>query len=93
MKINIIEINKNLFDVNIEDKVKTTHTIELDDTYHLKLSTGKLEKKQLILLSIQFLLIREPNTAILSSFELQLISTYFTEFENEIIVKIKELEK
>ena len=77
MKINIIEINKNLFDVNIEDKVETTHTIELDDTYHLKLTKGKLEKKQLILLSVQFLLTREPNTAILSSFELQLISTYF----------------
>ena len=44
MKINIIEINKNLFDVNIEDKVETTHTIELDDTYHLKLTKGKLEK-------------------------------------------------
>ena len=86
MKINIIEINKNLFDVNIEDKVETTHTIELDDTYHLKLTKGKLEKKQLILLSIQFLLKREPNTAILSSFELKLISTYFPEFENEIIV-------
>ena len=77
----------------IRDRVKTTHTIELDDTYLLKLSKGKLEKKQLILLSIQFLLIREPNTAILSSFELQLISTYFPEFENEIIVKIKELQK
>ena len=93
MKINITEINKNLFDVNIEDKVETTHTIELDDTYHLKLTKGKLEKKQLILLSIQFLLKREPNSAILSSFELQLISTYFPEFENEIIVKIKELQK
>ena len=93
MRINIIEINKNLFDINIKDKVETSHTIELDDTYYLKLTKGKLEKKQLILLSIQFLLLREPNTAILSSFKLQLISTYFPEFENELIVKIEESKK
>ena len=93
MRIDIVEINHNLFDVNIVDKVETSHRIELDDDYHQELSKGKLQKKQLILFSIEFLLSREPNTAILSSFKLQLINSYFSEFENEIIVKIEESQK
>lgn len=93
MRIDIVEINHDLFDVSIIDKVETSHRIELDDDYYQKLSKGKLRKKQLILFSIKFLLSREPNTAILSFFKLQLISTYFSEFENEIIVMIEESQK
>ena len=44
----------------------------------------KISKKKLIEYSFQFLLDREPNTSILSFFELNIISKYFPEYENEI---------
>ena len=41
MRIDIVEINHNLFDVKIVDSVETFHRIELDNDYHQKLSKGK----------------------------------------------------
>jgi len=44
------------------------------------LTNGKAGKKELIEFSFKFLLEREPNTSILSSFELSVISGYFPEY-------------
>ena len=49
-------------------------------TLHQNLTNGKVSKKELIEFSFKFLLEREPNTSILSSFELSVISGYFPEY-------------
>ena len=50
-----------------------------DDVYQ-NLTNGKVSKKELIEFSFKFLLEREPNTSILSSFELSVVSSYFPEY-------------
>ena len=44
----------------------------------------KISKKELVKFSFEFLLEREPNTAILSSFDLIQISKYFPEYFTEL---------
>ena len=51
---------------------------------HKKLTNGKVAKKELLDFSFKFLLDKEPNTSILSSFELTIISQYFPEYENAV---------
>ena len=56
----------------------------LSDEIHNKLTNGKATKKELLDFSFKFLLDREPNTSILSAFELTVISQYFPEYENAV---------
>ncbi|MFO7871532.1 MAG: hypothetical protein R6V03_08895 [Kiritimatiellia bacterium] len=72
------------YEVTVEAGRTTTHTVTLTDEYHEKLTAGKISKEALIEKSFQFLLVRESNSSILSSFELPLIGHYFPEYEREI---------
>ena len=51
---------------------------------HQYLTGGEVSKTQLLKKSFEFLLEREPNTSILTNFEIQLISNYFSDYENYI---------
>ena len=84
MNIFIKELSDNKFEIIINKKLKTKHTVLLTDEYHDSLTKKKISKKKLLEYSFQFLLDREPNTSILSFFELNIISKYFPEYENEI---------
>jgi|TARA_B000000557_G_C20657173_1_gene393108 hypothetical protein len=90
MDITIKKEDHNLFIVKINSKNNSIHRVILKDDLHNHLTKGKISKEELIKLSFQFLLQRESNTSILSSFELKMISNYFPEYEKEIILKIKE---
>ncbi len=90
MDILIKKEDHNLFIVKINSKNNSIHRVILKDDLHNHLTKGKISKEELIKLSFQFLLQRESNTSILSSFELKMISNYFPEYEKEIILKIKE---
>ena len=90
MDITIKKEDHNLFIVKINSKNNSIHRVILKDDFHNHLTQGKISKEELIKLSFQFLLQRESNTSILSSFELKMISNYFPEYEKEIILKIKE---
>ena len=90
MDITIKKEDHNLFIVKINSKNNSIHRVILKDDLHNHLTKGKISKEELIKLSFQFLLQRESNTSILSSFELKIISNYFPEYEKEIILKIKE---
>ena len=74
----LISINRNS---NEKFKVKI---VSDDITNNLK------SKEDLINFSITFLLKREPNTAILSSFDLTKISHYFPEYLDEVKSWINE---
>ena len=56
----------------------------ISDEIHQNLTGGKVSKTQLLEKSFEFLLEREPNTSILTNFEIQLISNYFSDYENYI---------
>ena len=84
MMIFIKELSDNKFEITVNKKLKTKHTVLLTDKYHDSLTKKKISKKKLLEYSFQFLLEREPNTSILSFFELNIISKYFPEYENEI---------
>ena len=80
MTILIKELSGEDIQITVNEKNPTRHNVILTDDTHQNLTNGKVNKKELIEFSFKFLLEREPNTSILSSFELSLISTYFPEY-------------
>ena len=80
MTILIKELSDEEFQVAVNEKNSTSHNVTLTDDTHQNLTNGKVSKKELIEFSLKFLLEREPNTSILSSFELSVISGYFPEY-------------
>ena len=80
MKILIEELSDEEFQVTVNAKKSTIHNVTLTDDTYKNLTNQKVSKEQLIEFSFKFLLEREPNTSILSSFELSAISTYFPQF-------------
>ena len=84
MSIFIKELSDNKFEITVNKKFITKHIVLLTDEYYDILTKKKISKKKLLEYSFYFLLDREPNTSILSSFELNIISKYFPEYENEI---------
>ena len=84
MSIFVKELLDNKFEITVEKKITTKHTVLLTDEYYNGLTKKKISKKRLLEYSFQFLLEREPTTSILSFFELNMISKYFPEYESEI---------
>ena len=80
MTILVNELSDKEFQVTVNAKNLTSHNVTLTDYTHQNLTNGKVSKKELIEFSFKFLLEREPNTSILSSFELSVISGYFPEY-------------
>ena len=78
------------FEVTILSTNNTVHKVKLDEGYYNELTDKKIEAKELIQRSFDFLLEREPNTSILSEFNLKRINDYFTEFEEQIRGSIQE---
>ena len=53
------------YQVTVEDRSTTTHTVTLDPAYYQKLTGGRASEVELIKRSFEFLLERESNTMIL----------------------------
>ena len=82
VSIKINEIKKNNFLVEVNDKVKTSHNVVIHDKVYQQLTNGEISKYELLEKSFEFLLDREPNTSILTNFEIQIISHYFSDYAN-----------
>ncbi len=80
MEILINNLSKDKFQILVNNKQKTMHEVYLSDEIHLDFTNNKISKKELIKFSFEFLLERESNTSILSSFKLNIISKYFPEY-------------
>ena len=80
MRILIKELSDEEFQVIVNVQNPTSHNVTLTENTYQNLTNGKVSKKELIEFSFKFLLEREPNTSILSSFELSVISGYFPEY-------------
>ena len=64
----------------------TTHTVTVRPAYACQL--GAADPVQLLQRSFEFLLEREPNTNILSRFDLSVIQRYFPEYERAIRTRL-----
>ena len=80
--IKITEIEKDKFLVEVSDNVKTSHNVVINDKVYKQLTNGVISKSKLLEKSFEFLLAREPNTSILTNFEIQIISQYFSDYAN-----------
>ena len=86
--IDVRKIDETTFEVIVEDVTTTTHEVSVDPSYWEQLTDGEVPVETLIQESFEFLLEREPNTSILSSFELSSINRYFPEYEEEIAKRV-----
>ena len=82
--ISIEKRNDNVFEVTVADSVTTTHTVTVTDQSLTDLTDNNTTKTQLLEFSFNFLLDREPNTSILSSFDINVISRYFSDYRDEV---------
>jgi hypothetical protein len=67
-----------------ERGARQEHVVTLDDEYYQHLTDGEITREELIEISFEFLLGKEPKESILSRFNLRIINNYFPEFEKEI---------
>ena len=86
--IHVEEISKTSFKVTVDDATTTVHWVTLTPEDYLDLTDGRVSHKQLVAMSFEFLLEREPNTSILRQFELPAIARYFPEYPEEIQERI-----
>jgi hypothetical protein len=71
-------------EVIVRDRSVTTHGVTVTQDYYELLTGGAIPAEKLIKESFEFLLAREPNTSILSEFDLAVISRYFPDYVQEM---------
>ena len=81
-------VDVHTYEVVVEGETETRHRVRMSADYHKKLCGGTMTQDWVIVQSFKFLLEREPNTAILASFDLPDINRYFPEFETEIAKRL-----
>ena len=84
MSISIKKLSDDVFEVTVARTSTTTHTVTITDQSLSDLSDNIVTKTQLLKFSFRFLLEREPNTSILSSFDINVISKYFSNYKDEV---------
>tara|TARA_Y100001960_G_C14386533_1_gene686450 strand:- start:178 stop:459 length:282 start_codon:yes stop_codon:yes gene_type:complete len=82
MTIIVKHLSETRFEVTVTLKTTTIHTVNVSDKAHKKYTFQKITKEQFVKKSFLFLLQREPNTSILSDFDIELIEKFFPEFRN-----------
>ena len=82
--IDVQRLDERTFQVTVEGPPRTTHRVTVEPDDYARLSGGRVPPETLVERSFEFLLEREPNTSILSRFELPVIGRYFPEYENAI---------
>ena len=70
MELLINELSDKKFEIIIYGDQETIHKVFISNQTYQDLTSKKISKKELVKFSFEFLLEREPNTAILSSFDL-----------------------
>jgi hypothetical protein len=87
--ITVHHLSGDQYEVKIGGTTPTTHRVTLRDADRQRLGGNDISAEQLVDESFRFLLERESNTSILSSFDLPLIGKYFPEYEGEIRKRLK----
>jgi hypothetical protein len=76
--------------VTVEAATRTQHRVRVTPADLRRFGSGNATAEQLLEASFRFLLQREPNTSILTSFDLPLIGQYFPEYGKEIARYLNE---
>ena len=84
MELLITELSKDKFEITVNADQITKHVVSVTDQMLLNLTKNKISKEELLNFSFNFLLERETNTSILSSFDITLISKYFPEYPKKV---------
>ena len=84
MELLITELSKDKFEITVNADQIIKHVVSVTDQMLLNLTKNKISKEELLNFSINFLLEREPNTTILSKFEIIVISKYFSEYISKV---------
>ena len=87
--IKVTKINENTFEVEVKAASNSAHQVSVSDQYYKKLTNQPVSKEVLIKKSFEFLLERESNAMILSQFDLPVIQSYFSEYEENIKQRIQ----
>lgn len=80
-EITVSRIEDDTFEVVVADAITTSHRVTVKSTDYERLTGGSCSEEELLERSFHFLLEREPNTSILSQFDLMVIQQYFPEYE------------
>ena len=84
MELLITELSKDKFEITVNADQIIKHVVSVTDQMLLNLTKNKISKEELLNFSFNFLLEREPNTTILSKFEIIVISKYFSEYISKV---------
>ena len=84
MSLSIKKLTNDVFTVTVAETSTTTHTVTITDQSLNDLTDNSVTKTQLLEFSFKFLLEREPNTSILSSFDINVISKYFSDYRDKV---------
>ena len=84
MELLITELSKDKFEITVNADQLTKHVVSVTDQMLLNLTNNKISKEELLNFSFNFLLEREPNTSILSKFDITVISKYFPEYISKV---------
>ena len=82
MSVSVEPIEADDFLVEVSAASSTRHRVTLTDAYWNQVWNGRMTKVEIIERSFAFLLERESNVSILSSFELPVIQRYFPDYES-----------
>ena len=84
MELLITELSKDKFEITVKSNQITKHVVYVTDEMLFNLTKNEISKKELLNFSFNFLLERETNTSILSSFDITVISKYFPEYPKKV---------
>ena len=84
MEILITKLTKDKFEITVSANQITKHIVFVTDEILFNLTKNKVSKEDLLNFSFNFLLERESNNSILSSFDLTVISKYFPEYTQKV---------
>ena len=84
MELLITELSQDKFEITVKADQLTKHVVSVTDQMLLNLTKNKISKEELLNFSFNFLLEREPNTSILSKFDIIVISKYFPEYISKV---------
>ena len=84
MSLSIKKFSDDVFTVTVAETSTITHTVTITDQSLNDLTDNNVTKTQLLEFSFKFLLEREPNTSILSSFDINAISKYFSDYGDKV---------
>ena len=86
--ISVNLVDADTYQVVVESDSETEHRVTMSQTYYRALCGATVTHEFVIMSAFRVLLEREPNTAILSAFDLEDINRYFPEFEGDIKARL-----